>query len=89
MVKNPPAKQEMWVWSLSQEESLKTEMASHSSIFAWEITWTEETDGLQSKGLQKNKLSVGSWNVFGVLKFVNIILKYPYDLNYSKILFNE
>ena len=64
-------------------------MASNSSIFAWEITWTEETDGLQSKGLQKNKLSVGSWNVFGVLKFVNIILKYPYDLNYSKILFNE
>ena len=89
MVKNPPAKQEMWVWSLSQEDSLKTEMASHSSIFAWEIKWTEETDGLQSKGLQKNKLSVGSWNVFGVLKFVNIILKYPYDLNYSKILFNE
>ena len=89
MVKNPPAKQEMEVWSLSQEDPLKVEMATHSSIFAWETPWTEEPDGLQSMGLQKNKLSVGSWNVFGVLKFFNIILKYPYDLNYSRILSNE
>ena len=80
---------ETWVPSQCQEDPLEKEMATHSSIFAWEIPWTEEPDGLQSMGLQKNKLSVGSWNVFGVLKFVNIILKYPYDLNYSKILFNE
>ena len=81
--------QETGVQSLGQEDPLEEGMATHSSIFAWEIPWTEEPDGLQSMGLQKNKLSVGSWNVFGVLKFVNIILKYPYDLNYSKILFNE
>ena len=33
--------QEMWVWSLSQEDPLKNEMATHSSILAWEIPWTE------------------------------------------------
>ena len=36
------ANQEMWVQSLGQEDSLEREMATHSSIFAWEIPWTEE-----------------------------------------------
>ena len=36
--------------SLSQEDPLEEEMATHSSILAWEITWTEEPGGLQSKG---------------------------------------
>ena len=42
MVKNPPAKQEMQVQSLVQEDPLEKEMATHSSILAWEISWTEE-----------------------------------------------
>ena len=37
MVKNPPAMQETWVQSLSWEDPLKKEMATHSSILAWEI----------------------------------------------------
>ena len=46
-VKNLPAVQEMQVWSLGQEDPLEKEMATHSSIFAWEISWTEEPGGLQ------------------------------------------
>ena len=52
-VKNPPAKQERRVQSLGREDLLEKEMATHSSILAWEIPWTEEPGGLQSKGLQR------------------------------------
>ena len=45
--------QEMWVPSLHWEDPLEEEMANHSSILAWEITWTEEPGGLQSMGLQR------------------------------------
>ena len=51
MIKNLPAAQEMWVQSLAQADSLEKEMATHSSILAWEIPRTEETGGLQSMGL--------------------------------------
>ena len=44
--KNLPAKQEMWVQSLGREHPLEEEMATHSSILAWEIPRTEETGGL-------------------------------------------
>ena len=42
--------QEMWVQSLSREDPLEKGMATHSSILAWEIPWTEEPGGLQSMG---------------------------------------
>ena len=42
MVKNLPAVQETWVQSLGQEHLVEKEMATHSSILAWEIPWTEE-----------------------------------------------
>ena len=45
--------QEMWVQSLGQEDSLEKGVATHSSILAWRIPWTEESGGLQSKGLQR------------------------------------
>ena len=45
--------QEMQVQSLGQEDPLEKEMASHSSIFAWEMPWTEEPGGLQSMGSQR------------------------------------
>ena len=51
VVKNLLAMQEVWVRSLGQEDSLEKEMATHSSILAWEIPWTEEPGGLQSMGL--------------------------------------
>ena len=52
VVKNLPAKQEIWVRSLGQEDPLEKEMATHSNILAWEITWTEEPGGLWSTGSQ-------------------------------------
>ena len=52
MIKNLPAKQEMPVQSLGQEYPLDKEMATHSSILAWEIPWTKEPGGLQCMGLQ-------------------------------------
>ena len=52
-VKNLPAMQEMQVRSLSQEDPLKEGVATHSSILAWEIPWTEEPGGLQSMGSQR------------------------------------
>ena len=52
MVKNPPAMQETWVGSLGWEDPLEEGMATHSSILAWRIPWTEEPGGPQSKELQ-------------------------------------
>ena len=53
MVKNPPAMWETWVQSLGWEDPLEESMATHSSILAWRIPWTEEPGGLQSLGLHR------------------------------------
>ena len=53
MVKNPPATQETQVQSLGREDPLEKEIATHSSILAWRIPWTEEPGGLQSMGFQR------------------------------------
>ena len=45
--------QETWVRSLGWEDPLEEGMATHSSILAWRIPWTEEPGGLQSMGLQR------------------------------------
>ena len=55
VVKNPPAMQEMSIRSLGQEYPLEKEMATHSSVLAWKIQWTEEHGGLQTMGLQKSR----------------------------------
>ena len=52
-VKNPPAMWETWVRSLAWEDPLEEGVATHSSILAWEIPWTEEPGGLQSIGSQR------------------------------------
>ena len=52
-VKNLPAMQETWVQFLRQEDLLEKEMATHSSILAWIIPWTEGPGGLQSMESQK------------------------------------
>ena len=53
MVKNLPAMQETWVRSLGREDPMENGMATHSSILAWRIPWTEKPDGLQSMGSQR------------------------------------
>ena len=52
MVKNLPAMQENWVQSLGWEDPLEKDMATHTSILAWRIPWTEEPGGLLSMALQ-------------------------------------
>ena len=52
-VKRLPAMWEAEVQSLGREDILEKEMATHSSILAWRIPWTEEPGGLQSMGLQR------------------------------------
>jgi len=58
VVKNRSAKQtkqEMWVGSLDLEDALEKEMATHSSILAWRIPWTQDPEGLQFMGSQKSQ----------------------------------
>ena len=52
-IKRLPAMQETWVRSLGWEDPLEKEMATHPSVLAWRIPWTEEPGGLQSMGLQR------------------------------------
>ena len=56
-LKRLPAMQETWVQSLGQEDPLEKEMATHSSILAWKIPWTEEPGGLQSMGSQESDMT--------------------------------
>ena len=53
MVKNPPTMQEIEVQSLGWEGPLEESMATHSSVLAWSIPWTEEPGGLQAMGSQR------------------------------------
>ena len=53
VVKHLPTVRETWVQSLGQEDLLEKGMATHSSILAWRIPWTEEPGGLQSLGSQR------------------------------------
>ena len=57
MVKNLPTMWETWVRSLGLKDPLEKGMASHSSILAWRIRWTEEPGGLQSMGSQRFSIS--------------------------------
>ena len=53
-VKHLPVTRETWVRSLGPEDPLEKEMATHSSILAWRIPWTEEPGGLQSMGRKES-----------------------------------
>ena len=57
MVKNLLVNAGDWLLSVSQEDQLKKEMATHSSLLAWGIPWTEEIGGLQSMVLQESDSS--------------------------------
>ena len=53
-MKRLPTMRETWVRSLGEEDPLEKEMATHSSILAWRIPWTEELSGLQSMGRKES-----------------------------------
>ena len=53
MVKNSPAMQKTWVWSLGWDDPLEKKTATHFSILAWKVPWTEEPGGLWSIGAQR------------------------------------
>ena len=74
-MKNPPAMQETWVQSLGQEDPLEKPMATHSSILAWVIPWTEEPGGLQSMESQ-------SWTTAEHLTFCE-------NLTREKLIYNS
>ena len=56
-IKNMPAMQDTRVQFLGREDPLEKEMATHSSILAWRIPWTEEPGGLQSMGSQESDMT--------------------------------
>ena len=60
MAKHLPAAQETQVWSLSQENPLEKEKATHSNILTWRISWTEELGGLQSMGVAKSQTQMSN-----------------------------
>ena len=57
-VKNPPAVRDTWVPSLGWKDPLEEGMATHSTILAWRILWTEDSGGLQSMGSQRETTEV-------------------------------
>ena len=57
MPKHIPAVWETWVQSLGQEDLLEKEMATHSSILAWKIPWTEDPGRLQSRGFKESDMT--------------------------------
>ena len=67
-VKNLPAVQKTWVQSLGWEDPLEKGTATHSSMLAWRIPWTEEPSRLQSMGLQRVR---HNWAFFSSLHFRN------------------
>ena len=69
-VKRLPATWETWVRSLGREDPLEKEMATHSSILAWRIPWTEELGGLQSTG--RKVLDTTEW-----LQSINLPISIP------------
>ena len=62
--KESPAIQETWVQSLGQEDPLEKGMATHSSILAWKIPWTEEPGGMQSMGMQTESETTGLLSMY-------------------------
>ena len=81
-LKRLPAMRETWVGSLSQEDPLEKEMATHSSTLAWTIPWTEEPGGLQSTGSQRvghNTPTLSNSHV-KVYFLLGILVHYPIGL---------
>ena len=96
-VKNPPAMQEIRVQSLGWEDSLEKEVATHSSILAWKIPWTEEPGWLQSMGSQEldmiewlnhhQEITIMFLNLQVVLRTLIKIRSYFHIMTVNKMLF--
>ena len=75
MIKNPPSMRVTCVWSLGREDTLEEGTATHSSILAWKISWTEEPGGVQSMGSQRvrhdwaSRWEDGFWRIKGHRQF--------------------
>ena len=69
MVKRLPTMWETWVRSLGREDPLEKEMATHSSILAWKIPWTEEPGRLQSMGSQKSRTRLSDFTSLHMILF--------------------
>ena len=90
VVKNPPAKQEMRVQLLGWEDPLEKDMATHSSILAWKISWTEEPRGLQSMGSQRVRKDLATQQPLGHIldynwKLTFLFLLQKYCLCFQKL----
>jgi len=72
VVKNLSAMKETWVQSLGGEDPLEKEMATHSSILAWNITRTEEPGGLQSMGPPKVRHNLAAKQQIQVLEITSV-----------------
>ena len=78
IVRNLPATQKTWIQSLGQEDPLEEEMATHSSILAWEIPSTEEPGGLQTMGLQRVKHNLATEHVdVAMIKVIHFEINIP------------
>ena len=69
---------ETGIWLLSWEDPLDKEMATHSSIFAWEILWTEECGGLQSMGLERVKHNLATKQHLFVTIYLHLVYDFPF-----------
>ena len=87
MVKNLPAMQETWVRSLGPEDSLEKWMATHSSILAWKIPWTEELGWLQSMGGKRVRYNWGN-NTFTFHAYVCVCPSLVWDPLLSSVHLN-
>ena len=79
-VKNPPATQETRVWFPHQDYPLEKEMATHASIPAWRIPWTEEPGGLQSRGSQR----VGHNWAISTFTFLSSSIDHEWSENFKR-----
>ena len=78
VVKNLPAMQEAWVWPLDQEDPLEKGMATHSSILAWRIPWTEEPGGLP--WVTKSQITTERLTLSSIFKASNLGLSFNPDV---------
>ena len=83
-MKNPPAMQEMWVRSLGQEDPLEKEVATHSSILAWEIPRPEEPNRPQSMGSQRVRNDLATKRQNCLMEFFIVYVFYERLLCYLK-----
>ena len=81
LVKNPPAMWETWVWSLGRKDPLEEGVATHSSILAWRIPWTEESGRLQSMGSQRVRHNWATEHTAHIHCIINTVNPVPFSFS--------